>query len=41
MQVTGDGSRRPQANITLATLKPTDTLDTLVARVGSQPVAAA
>jgi GGDEF domain-containing protein len=41
MQITGDGSRRPQANITLATLKPTDTLDTLVARVGSQPVAAA
>jgi GGDEF domain-containing protein len=41
MQITGDGSRRPQANITLATLKPMDTLDTLVARVGSQPVAAA
>jgi hypothetical protein len=34
MQVTGDGSRRPEPAITLATLKSSDTLETLVARVG-------
>jgi hypothetical protein len=41
MQVTGDGSRRPEPAITLATLKASDTLETLVARVGGQAVAAA
>jgi GGDEF domain-containing protein len=41
MHITGDGSRRRQPVITLATLKPADTLDTLMARVGSRPVAAA
>jgi len=41
MQVTGHGSRRPEPNITLATLKASDTLEMLVARAGCQPVAAA
>jgi hypothetical protein len=35
------GARRPEPAITLATLKSTDTLDTLVHRVGSRAVAAA
>ena len=41
MVMSADAARRPQPAITLATLKATDTPDTLVARVGGHVVAAA
>jgi GGDEF domain-containing protein len=41
MLVSERASHRPQATVTLATLKPTDTVETLATRVGSRTVAVA